>query len=220
MKRLEKRGTDTGIETILQHAMHLSQAVFPCQTMTLVLFATEQSTLRIRTVQTINSAYELVHQEAFLGMSAALSAALADDQALAQTVCQRLALAVPNPATLCFPLRAGENCLGVLIAHTGAGSPNEREIKALESIAVLVAWGLGNAIDAVVREREQIAFQLHDSVCQTLYAVNTFADLAQRTLGKNQDDAAEYTHEVMTLTQAAIENIQTIVDQLRLKTHK
>ena len=69
---------------------------------------------------------------------------------------------------------------------------------------------------AVVRERERLARELHDSVTQSLYSLTLLAEASQRLLGGGDlERAAEYTGRLGEIAQQALKEMRLLVYQLR-----
>jgi signal transduction histidine kinase len=68
----------------------------------------------------------------------------------------------------------------------------------------------------VVRERERLARELHDSVTQSLYSLTLLAEASQRLLGGGDlERAMEYTGRLGEIAQQALKEMRLLVYQLR-----
>lgn len=69
---------------------------------------------------------------------------------------------------------------------------------------------------AVVRERERLARELHDSVTQSLYSLTLLAEASERLLGTGEiERTAEYTGRLGAIAQQALKEMRLLVYQLR-----
>jgi signal transduction histidine kinase len=69
---------------------------------------------------------------------------------------------------------------------------------------------------AVVRERERLARELHDSVTQSLYSLTLLAEAGQRLIGAgDQKRVEEYLGRLGDISQQALKEMRLLVHQLR-----
>ncbi len=143
------------------------------------------------------------------------------------TDAERPLLAVPAESTqahVTVPLRARGRVLGMLsvVGETG-WQFSQAEMSLLEAIADQV----GLAVEstrlykqaeqlAVVRERERLARELHDSVTQSLYSLTLLAE-AGRQLAQHGDleRVEEYLERLGEIGQQALKEMRLLVYQLR-----
>jgi signal transduction histidine kinase len=122
------------------------------------------------------------------------------------------------------PVRSRGKSLGLVSVVGRAGwAFNEEDVALLSSIADQIGVVVENARLhrqaeqlAVVRERERLARELHDSVTQSLYSLTLLAEASQRLLGSGEPDrAAEYTGRLGEIAQQALREMRLLVYQLR-----
>jgi signal transduction histidine kinase len=69
---------------------------------------------------------------------------------------------------------------------------------------------------AVVRERERLARELHDSVTQSLYSLTLLAEAGQRLIGAgDRERVEEYLGRLGEIAQQALKEMRLLVHQLR-----
>jgi PAS domain S-box-containing protein len=136
-------------------------------------------------------------------------------------------LALPTHATQGYvgvPVRAKGQVLGVLSVIGEPGRCfSEAEVSLLASIADEVGVAVENARLheqaqelAVVRERERLARELHDSVTQSLYSLTLLAEAGQRLIGAgDQKRVEEYLGRLGDISQQALKEMRLLVHQLR-----
>jgi nitrate/nitrite-specific signal transduction histidine kinase len=164
------------------------------------------------------------------GTSLALDASVAGQAMQAgQPVVQDLAEDMPDAdegaqLVIGVPLIAQGRKVGAITLSTKA----RREI-ATEEIALLAAIGhqIGVAVEnarlfekaqqlAVVRERNRLAGDLHDSVTQALYGVTLCAEAAARELGVGGiETAADYLRAIQGTTLEALREMRLLIFELR-----
>jgi PAS domain S-box-containing protein len=136
-------------------------------------------------------------------------------------------LALPTDATQGYvgvPVRVRGQALGVLsvIAESGRRF-SKAEVSLLASIADEVGVAVENARLhqqaqelAVVRERERLARELHDSVTQSLYSLTLLAEAGQRLIGGgDRKRVGEYLGRLGEIAQQALKEMRLLVYQLR-----
>ncbi len=70
---------------------------------------------------------------------------------------------------------------------------------------------------AILRERNRLARDLHDSVTQALYGITLYAEAASRQLQLGQaDTAAEHLHDIRSTAQDSLREMRMLVFELRL----
>jgi PAS domain S-box-containing protein len=136
-------------------------------------------------------------------------------------------LALPTDATQGYvgaPVRARGQVLGVLSVIGAPGRCfSEAEVSLLASIADEVGVAVDNArlheqarALAVVRERERLARELHDSVTQSLYSLTLLAEAGQRLIGAgDRERVEEYLGRLGEIAQQALKEMRLLVHQLR-----
>jgi signal transduction histidine kinase len=136
-------------------------------------------------------------------------------------------LALPTDATQGYvgvPVRARGQALGVLSVIGEAGRRfSKAEVSLLASIADEVGVAVENARLhqqaqelAVVRERERLARELHDSVTQSLYSLTLLAEAGQRLIGGgDRERVGEYLGRLGEIAQQALKEMRLLVYQLR-----
>lgn len=68
---------------------------------------------------------------------------------------------------------------------------------------------------AILRERQRVAQELHDSVNQDLFAASTYADLLPKALEKKPELVAKYALDVSRLVRSAVEQMRMILIELQ-----
>ena len=136
-------------------------------------------------------------------------------------------LALPANASQPYvgvPLRAKGQVLGVLSVVGKRGRAfTEEEI----TLLIAIADGIGTALEnarlrrqaeqlAVMRERERLARELHDSVTQSLYSLTLLAEAGQRLAGSGQlPRVQEHLLRLGDIAQQALREMRLLVYQLR-----
>ena len=136
-------------------------------------------------------------------------------------------LAVPASVSQAYvgaPMRAKGQILGVLsvVGETGRQFKAE-EVTLLASIADEVGMAVENARLyqqaeqlAVMRERERLARELHDSVTQSLYSLTLFAEAGRDLAGDGELERVEgYLTRLGEIAQQALKEMRLLVYQLR-----
>jgi PAS domain S-box-containing protein len=122
------------------------------------------------------------------------------------------------------PMRARGHILGVLSLAGDTGRCfSDDEIALLGLIAEELAVAVENARlhqqarqVAVVRERERLARDLHDSVTQSLYSLTLLAEAARRLAGGAQIGRVEaHLERVVEISQQALREMRLLVYELR-----
>jgi signal transduction histidine kinase len=136
-------------------------------------------------------------------------------------------LAVPAADTQAYvgvPVRARGQVLGVLSVVGETGRQFDRtEVDLLASIADQVGVAVENARLyqqaeqlAVVRERERLARELHDSVTQSLYSLTLLAEAGRRLAGAGDlERVAGYLDRLGEISQQALKEMRLLVYELR-----
>ncbi len=129
-----------------------------------------------------------------------------------------------TPLTMCVPLVARGKALGALRLESQAGrQPTAEELSLLAAIGHQIGVAVENAQLyeqaqqlAVVRERNRLARDLHDSVMQALYGVTLYAEAAARLLSTGQAGmAAGHLQEIRSTTQEALREMRLLIFELR-----
>lgn len=122
------------------------------------------------------------------------------------------------------PMRARGRVIGLLSVVAAPGrSFTDIEIDLLDSvgdqIAVLVENGyLHRQAEelAVLEERNRLARELHDSVTQSLYSLNLFAEAGLRLVrSKNRDRLAECLRQLKETSRQSLKEMRLLVHELR-----
>jgi signal transduction histidine kinase len=122
------------------------------------------------------------------------------------------------------PVRSGGETLGLISVVGRLGREfDDGDTALLTSIADQIGVVVENARLhrqaeqlAVVRERERLARELHDSVTQSLYSLTLLAEASQRLLGGGDPERAmEYTGRLGEIAQQALKEMRLLVYQLR-----
>ena len=127
-------------------------------------------------------------------------------------------------ALTCVPLIANAQVNGVLaIASRQADRFTIEDVELLASIGNQIGIAIDNARLyqhaqqlAVVKERQRLARELHDSVTQALYGAMLYARAATGQLSNGKLDAVEkYLHELKETTQEALAEMRLLIYELR-----
>lgn len=122
------------------------------------------------------------------------------------------------------PMRVRGHVLGVLSVVRSMERPfSAEEVKLLTSIADEVGVAVENARLyqqaeqlAVLRERERLARELHDSVTQSLYSLTLLAEAGGRLAGSgNLEKVKEYLARLAEIGQQALKEMRLLVYELR-----
>jgi signal transduction histidine kinase len=123
------------------------------------------------------------------------------------------------------PLLSQGGVLGVIgIATDQPGREfTPDEVMVAETIASQVAGAIETARlfeqaqqGAVAEERNRLARDLHDSVTQTLYSLDLFANAAQQALYAGRiERATEHAWQILSLSQSALADMRLLVFELR-----
>lgn len=139
----------------------------------------------------------------------------------------RLLLVIPPAVAqsyLGIPLRARGRALGVLSVSGRRGQQfDEDDMSLLAAVADQVGVAVENARLyrqaeqlAVVRERERLARELHDSVTQSLYSLTLMAEASHRLVGAGDlERVEEYLGRLGEIAQQALKEMRLLVYQLR-----
>jgi signal transduction histidine kinase len=127
-------------------------------------------------------------------------------------------------ATVVAPVRSRGKSLGVLSIVGQPGRVfDDGDVAVLASIADQIGVVVENARLyrqaeqlAVVRERERLARELHDSVTQSLYSLTLLAEASQRLIGAGDwGRVKEYVGRLGEIAQQALKEMRLLVYQLR-----
>jgi signal transduction histidine kinase len=99
----------------------------------------------------------------------------------------------------------------------------QNEVLLAETIAGQIAGAIETARlfgqveqSAVTEERNRLARELHDSVTQSLYGLDLFANATQQTLAAGRiERAAEHVREILSLSQRALADMRLLIFELR-----
>jgi len=123
---------------------------------------------------------------------------------------------------LVVPLFAEETSIGVIDVVNKPGGFTEDDTRVMGLFADQAAIAIENARLhqqaeqlAVVKERERIARDLHDSVTQTLYSLSLYVDATQKALkGDKTDKAQKHVHELRKLAREAMLDMRLLIFEL------
>ena len=125
-------------------------------------------------------------------------------------------------ALLAVPLHVNGGVIGVLDVVNKPGGFTDEDVRVMSNFANQAAMAIEHARLqkqaeqlAVLQERERLARELHDSVTQSLYSVNLYANAAALALtaGK-QDTATGYLHELQETAQEGMRDMRLLIFQL------
>jgi PAS domain S-box-containing protein len=122
-----------------------------------------------------------------------------------------------------LPLIAKERVIGMLnIVHAEPGYFTERHVALAMAVAGQAAVALENARLyeegkdlAALEERQRLARELHDSVSQALYGITLGARTARALLDRDPARAAEPLDYALSLAEAALAEMRTLIFELR-----
>jgi len=132
--------------------------------------------------------------------------------------------AAPDQTYLGVPLQSRGRTLGVLSVIGGSGRHfADEEVSLLTHIADEVGIAVENAQLyrqaeqlAVMRERQRLARELHDSVTQALYSLTLLSEAARRMAGSGElRQAQEPLHRLNAISQQALKEMRLLVYELR-----
>jgi signal transduction histidine kinase len=123
---------------------------------------------------------------------------------------------------LVAPLFAEGISIGVIDVVNKPGGFTKDDTRIMELFADQAAIAIENARLhqqaeqlAVVKERERIARDLHDSVTQTLYSLSLYVDATQKALqGDKTDKAQKHVHELRKLAREAMLDMRLLIFEL------
>jgi two-component system nitrate/nitrite sensor histidine kinase NarX len=126
-------------------------------------------------------------------------------------------------AVLSVPMIIKEEKVGALTLYYAHPRDFEREeIDMAVSFCDQAALAIENARlrekiqeDAVIRERNRIARDLHDSVTQTLFSASLIAEVLPTIWKRDTTDAGQSLEELRQLTRAALAEMRTLLLELR-----
>jgi signal transduction histidine kinase len=127
--------------------------------------------------------------------------------------------------TICIPLIAQGRTVGAI----NLGSRSLRPVTPEESsLLASIGHQIGVAVDnahlyeqaqqlAVMKERNRLARDLHDSVTQALYGVTLYSEAASRQLSSGDMDlVADHLSEIRTTAQESLREMRLLIFELRL----
>jgi signal transduction histidine kinase len=129
---------------------------------------------------------------------------------------------VPNPsrAELAVPLLSGDELLGVLNVE-GDGPFDELDQLTIEAIARHLALAIENAAlvseqqnNAIMEERQRLAYELHDSVTQALSGISLLAQALPSAWDKGRSEGLRASARVAELAQLAVAEMRTLLHEL------
>ena len=123
---------------------------------------------------------------------------------------------------LVIPLFAEGTSIGVIDVINKPGGFSKDDMRIMGLFADQAAIAIENARLhqqaeqlAVVKERERIARDLHDSVTQTLYSLSLYVDATQKALqGRKTDKAQKHVHELRKLAREAMLDMRLLIFEL------
>jgi len=121
------------------------------------------------------------------------------------------------------PLLAGERRLGVLVVTSGndIGFENtDLRIMKLMASHAAVAIEKANLYQeiqglAVLKERQRLARDLHDSVSQTLFSVSLISDALPKIWKQDREEGMDRLEEIKNLSRGALAEMRTLLLELR-----
>jgi signal transduction histidine kinase len=122
------------------------------------------------------------------------------------------------------PLLAKGRTVGAIdLGATTTRVPSSEELSLLEAIGHQIGVAVENAqlyeqaqLLAVIKERNRLARDLHDSVMQALYGVTLYAEAAARQLGSGQVvTAGEHLREIRDTAQESLREMRLLIFELR-----
>jgi PAS domain S-box-containing protein len=122
------------------------------------------------------------------------------------------------------PLTVKEIQIGIMVvAHRQANHYNHSAREMVEMLANNVAIAIQNAqlyhqarISAVLEERNRLARELHDSVAQTLYSINLYANATSRALSAGKMQVAlNHLKELQRSSEEAVADMRLLIFELR-----
>ena len=126
-------------------------------------------------------------------------------------------------AWLFLPMVVNENQLGMMVLayHESAYYDHER-LRIGELFANFAAIALQNAHlyelsqnTAILKERNRLAYELHDSIAQSLYSINLYANAAQKALETEKPIVADrYLMELQKLSGEAVSDMRLMIYEL------
>ncbi len=132
-------------------------------------------------------------------------------------------------SVISIPLMAQGRIVGAIILGARAlRSPTPEELSLLAAIGHQIGVAVENAQLyeqaqqlAIVRERNRLARDLHDSVTQALYGVTLYAEAAARQLGSGDAQrATSHLREIRNTAQESLREMRLFIFELRLPTLK
>jgi PAS domain S-box-containing protein len=122
------------------------------------------------------------------------------------------------------PLIVKENLIGIMVVtHRQANHYNHSAREMVEMFANNVAIAIQNAqlyhqarISAVLEERNRLARELHDSVAQTLYSINLYANATSRALSAGRMNVVlNHLKELQRSSGEAVADMRLLIFELR-----
>jgi len=125
-------------------------------------------------------------------------------------------------AVLVVPLRAKETIIGVVDVVNKSGGFSEDDLRIMNLFSAEAAIAIENARLreqaeqlAVMKERQRLARELHDSVTQALYTVNLYANATQLALSSGKEVVAtEYLNELINIAREAMLDMRLLIFEL------
>ncbi|MFZ5881129.1 MAG: GAF domain-containing protein [Chloroflexota bacterium] len=123
------------------------------------------------------------------------------------------------------PMLVGDQVTGILSVQNldEENAFDETDTRFLQMFAASISIALENARLyeqaqrlAVLEERQRLARELHDSVTQSLYGINLYAEAAsgQLALGQNEQ-ALQYLNDIQTTAQESLSEMRLLIYELR-----
>ena len=125
-------------------------------------------------------------------------------------------------ALLAVPLHGNGGVIGVLDVVNKPGGFTEEDVRLMSVFANQAAMAIEHARlqrqaeqVAVLQERERLARELHDSVTQSLYSVNLYANAAVLALSAGKQEATtDYLQELQETAQEGMRDMRLLIFQL------
>ena len=125
-------------------------------------------------------------------------------------------------ALLAVPLHANGGVIGVLDVVNKPGGFTDEDVRVMSIFANQAAMAIEHARLqqqaeklAVLQERERLARELHDSVTQSLYSVNLYANAAALALAAGkQETVTGYLQELRETAQEGMRDMRLLIFQL------
>jgi signal transduction histidine kinase len=124
---------------------------------------------------------------------------------------------------LCLPLTVAETQMGVMVlAYHDESYYDHSALKMGELFANFAAIAIQNARlyelsknSAILQERNRLAYELHDSIAQSLYSINLYAKAAQSALEiEKHEVASRHLKDLQRLSNEAVKDMRLMIFEL------